>query len=80
MKPVKKQVVDVSEDYRKNIHGCFDDYKDFTLCIHSLRDPKNRIQFFPYRLSYVTPGSIEEWSYFKLLRTVIWSKVHEKSS
>jgi len=71
MKPVKKQVIDVSDDYRKNILGCFDDYKDFTLCIHNLRDPKNRIQFFPYRTSFVTPGSIEERIYMRLFG-ILW--------
>jgi hypothetical protein len=72
MKSVKKQVIDVNEGYRKNILGCFNDYRDFLLCINRLQDPSNRIQFSPYRPSYVTPGSIEEWTYFKLLRTVIW--------
>ncbi len=72
MKSVKKQIIDVSEDYRKSVLGCFDNYKDFVLCISSLEDPSNRIEFSPYRPSYVTPGSIQEWTYFKLLRTVIW--------
>jgi len=71
MKPVKKQIIDVSDDYRKNILACFDDYKDFTLCIHNLRDPKNRIQFFPYRTSFVTPGSIEERIYMRLFG-ILW--------
>ena len=72
MKSVKKQIIDVNEGYRKNILGCIDDYRDFLLCINSLQDPSNRIQFSPYTPSYVTPGSIKEWTYFQLLRTVIW--------
>ena len=71
MKPVKRQVIDVNEGYRKNILGCFDDYRDFLLCINSLQDPSNRIQFSPYRTSFVTPGSIEERIYMRLFG-ILW--------